>query len=475
MSDAGVTKALADFCAAHKFEDLPTEVVNETKRIILDTIACGLGGHGVDKGKMAVELGRRTGGTAEASIIGTKGKVPASVAAFANGELMNALDWCPVVPPAHVPPFVLPPVLALAEARGESGKDLIAAAALGMEVTSRLSSATGGLRSGKDGVPRRVWGLSSNSIGGTAGAANLLGLDANKMLHALGISGYYAPLATHTKFNYTVEQGYAKYGPSGWIAQGVVTSALLAEIGYHGDTTFLEGHYGYYVQNGAESWNPEKLTAGLGRDWMFMNVGYKPWPTCGIFQSSANIFQELIAELGLTPDEIEEVEMKVETIGTLPAYVSTEPTDHVEAASSAPYILAVIAHRIKRGPGMQAQSVIDDPKIRAFMKKVRVSLNPRCEILRHQDITVEARAYPRHRPGYIAVKARGQVFERTADFCDWISIDPDYRASDEALAGKFRDNAEIVLSTAQTEKAIDLILNLDKLNKLSLLFETLSD
>jgi 2-methylcitrate dehydratase PrpD len=366
-------------------------------------------------------------------------------------------------------------VLALAEARNKSGKDLIAAAALGMEVTSRLSTATGGLRSGKDGVPRRVWGLSSNSIGGTVGAANLMGLDAHRMLHALGISGYYAPLATHTKFNYTVEQGYAKYGPSGWMAQGSVTTAQLAELGYHGDTTFLEGPYGFYAQNGAESWNPEKLTGGLGRDWGFTNVGYKPWPTCGIYQSSANIFQELITELDLTPEEIEEVVIKVETIGTLPAYVNADPTDHVEAASSAPYILAVIAHRIKRGPGLQAQSVIDDPKIRAFMKKVQVGLNPRCEILRHRDITVEGRAYARHRPGYIAIKARGQVFERTADFCDWLSMDPDYRASDEALAGKFRANAEIVLSTARTEQAIELILDLDKLDDLSPLFEALSN
>jgi 2-methylcitrate dehydratase PrpD len=152
----------------------------------------------------------------------------------------------------------------------------IAAAALAMEVTSRLSTATGGLRSGKDAVPRRVWGLTSNSIGGTAGAANLLGLDAHKMLHALGTSAYYAPLATHTKFNYTVEQGYAKYGPAGWMAQGAVTTTLLAEMGYHGDTSFLEGDYGFYVQNGADNWNPDTLTVGLGRDWVFMNVGFKP-------------------------------------------------------------------------------------------------------------------------------------------------------------------------------------------------------
>jgi len=474
MSDAGVTKELADFCAAHKFEDLSPEVIDETKRIVLDAIGCALGGHGVDKGKMAVALSQMTGGKEEASIFGSKGKFPTSLAAFANGELMNALDWCPVVPPAHAPPFVLPPVLALAQARSRSGKALIAATALGLEVTARLSAATGGLRSGKDGVPRRVWGLSATSIGGTAGSAHLIGLDAHRMLHALGTSGYYAPVASHTKFNYTIEQGYAKYGPSGWTAQGAVTTALLAEMGYHGDTTFLEGPYGFYVQTGADSWSPDKVRDQLGRQWVFMSVAYKPWPTCGIFQSPANILQELIDEIDLRPEEIDDVEMKVETIGTLPAYANTEPMDHVEAASSAPYIVAVIAHRIKRGPGMQARSVIDDPKIRALMKKVRVSLNPRCEILRHQDITVEGRPYARHRPGHIAVKARGQVFERTADFCDWMSIDPDYRPSNEALAGKFRDNAAIVLSSTKAERAIELILKLDKLDDLSALWESLS-
>ncbi|MGE4239153.1 MmgE/PrpD family protein [Ramlibacter sp.] len=476
MSDEGVTKVLANFCAAHKFEDLPPEAVNETKRIMLDTIGCGLGGHGVDKGTMAVRVSQLTGGTPEASILGVKGKVAATTAAFANGELMNALDWCPVMSPAHVPPFVLPPVFALAQARKLSGKDAIAAAAMGMEVSTRLGTATGGLRAGKDGVPRRVWGLSSNSVAGTAAAGHLMRFDAHRMLHALGTSGYYAPLATHTKFNYTIEQGYAKYGPAGWIAQGAVTTAQLAELGYHGDTTFLEGPYGFYVENGADSWDPSKLTKGLGQDWMFRFVGYKLYPTCGIFQSSANIFQSLVDELKLQPEEIEEIDVKVETIGTLPAYVSTEPNDHVEAASSAPFILAVIAHRIPRGPGMQAQSVIDDPAIRATMRKVRTSLNPRCEELRHRDIVVEGLPYPRHRPGYIRIKARGgQVFERTADFCPWISMDPDYRATDEALAVKFRENARIVLSEGKTERAIEMILNLEKMGDVSELFEVLAD
>ena len=474
MSDAGVSKALAEFCANFRYEDLPPEVVSETKRIILDGIGCGLGGYSVDKGRLSVELARRSGGVAEATIVGTAGKVPAAQAAFANGELMNALDWCPVQSPAHVVAFVLPPVMAMAEAHGKSGRDLIAATALAMEVTGRLGAATGGLRSPNGGIPRRVWGLSSNVVGGAAGVGNLLGFDAGRMLHALGTAGYYAPVATHTKYLYTHELGYAKYGPSGWMAQGAVTSAQLAELGYHGDTTFLEGEYGFSVQNGAESWQPEKLLGRLGRTWTMLNVGFKPYPTCGIFQSSLQVLKALLDMHDLRPEEIERIDFNVEPMGLLPSFIADEPKDHVEAAASAPYAVAVLCHRIKRGPGWQAQSVIDDPRIRAFMKKVRIGLNPRVEVLRHQDITVEGRPYPRHRPGSCAVTARGQVFEGASDFCPWLSIDPDWSASDADLASKFRENADSVLSLGKIEAAIETILALDQLGNVSALLATLA-
>lgn len=474
MSDHGITRKIAEFCAAFRYEDLPPAAVEEAKRIILDTIGVGLGGHGVHKGRIGVEVAQLSGGKAESTIIGVAGKVAAGQAAFANGELMNALDWCPLLPPAHVTAYVLPPILALAEARGLSGKEVIKAAVLAMEITGRLSTATGGLRSEAGGLPRRVWGLSSNQIGGVAGLANLLGFDAEKTLHAIGTASYFAPLATHVKFNYSIEQGYSKYAPSGWMAQGSVTTALLAERGYHGDITCLEGPYGFAVQNGASSWAPEKLMQGLGQEWLFMNVGYKPWPTCGVFQSSCNLLHDLILKHDFKPDEITEVEFYCDPIGSLPAYVSTTPSDHVEAASSGPFIVAVIAHRLKRGPGMQAQSVIDDPAIRAFMKKVKMGINPRCEILRKQDIEEDGRPYPRRRPGHVVIHARGQVFEATSDFADWTSIDPDYAPSNQALAGKFRENGEAVLSQAKLNQAIDAILRLDQLDHIFALMEPLA-
>ena len=470
------TRTLAEFSAGLRYEDLPAEIVHEAKRLLLDTIGCGLGGFGVAKGQIAVKLARRTGGVEESTILGVKEKVPSGMAAFANGDLMNALDWNALLPPSHVPPYVMPSALALAEVNRKPGKDLIIAAVLGMEVAGRVGNSLGGLRATPGGFPLRVWGISSNQLGATASAASILGLDADRMQHALGLAAYHAPVPSHVKYNYTKEVGYAKYGPSGWMAQAGVTTALLAEMGYRGDTSFLETERGFWAMNGAPAWNSAKITEGLGQDWVFTNAGFKFWPTCGFYQSPLDAFTKIIEDHDLQPEEITEVIYRIEEFASIPKYVTTEPRDHVEAAASGPYVIAVAAHCVKLGPGWQAQSLIEDPRIRSFMKKVRHEVNPRSEELRHQDIVVEGRPYLSHRPAHVIVKARGQMFEHSLDYANWLSMGVDaYRPTDEGLAEKFRANAEIILSKEKTEAAIDVIMNLEKLEDTSVLMETLAD
>jgi 2-methylcitrate dehydratase PrpD len=462
-SPHGLTDVVADFASALKYDDLPADIVRETKRLLLDTIGCGIGGLQLEKGRMAVDLVRLGGGTAEASIVGVRGKLPCAAAAFANGELMNAIDWNALLPPSHVPPYVIPPALALAEARHASGKDLICAVAAALEVSGRVGTSLGGLRATPGGFPLRVWGISSNQLGATVGAAKILKLSDERMLHAVGLAGYYAPVPSHVKYNHTTHVGYAKYAPSGWIAQAGVTTALLAQMGYRGDTSVLDGEHGFWVMNGAPSCDADKVTDQLGRQWVFMNAAYKYWPTCGMFQSPLDAFTKIIADHDLQPDEIEEVVVKIEAFAGLEKYVNVDIRDHVEAASSLPFVIAVAAHRIKRGPGWQATEVIDDPRIRAFMRKVKHAVNPRSEQLRKQDLEIEGKPYLSHRPADVEVRARGTVFSQSVDFAQWLSIGVDaYRPTDEGLAEKFRANAEGVLDERKTSGAIEAILNLEK-------------
>jgi 2-methylcitrate dehydratase PrpD len=472
--EINASRILAEFSSNLRYEDLPSDIVHEAKRLILDTIGCGLGGYAVQKGKLAVKLAQRMGGSPEATILGTAGKVPCAIAAFANGDLMNALDWNALLPPSHVPPYIMPAAMALAEASGRNGKDLITSIVLGMEVSGRVGISMGGLRATPGGFPLRVWGISANQIGATAGAANILGLDANRMQHALGLAAYHAPLPSHVKYNYTKEVGYAKYAPSGWMAQAGVTTALLAEMGYRGDTSFLETERGFWAMNGAPSCDYTKITDGLGETWVFTNAGYKYWPTCGFYQSPLDAFTGLIEEHHLRPDEIEEVVYHIEKFASIDKYVTTEPNDHIEAAASGPFVIAVAAHRVKRGPGWQDEALINNPSIRAFMKKVRHEVNPRSEELRHQDIEVERRPYLSHRPACIVVKARGKVFERSVDYAQWLSMGVDaYRPTDQGLAEKFLLNSEIILRNDNASAAIEMIMGLEELDDVARLMATL--
>lgn len=259
------------------------------------------------------------------------------------------------------------------------------------------------------------------------------------------------------------------------MAQGGVTTALLAEMGYRGDTSFLEGEHGFAAMNGAPGYMPDKITDGLGASWVFLNAAYKFWPTCGFYQSPLDTFTRLIDAHGLQPEEIDDVTYHIEQFASIPKYLTTEPQDHVEAAASGPYVIAVAAHRIPRGPGWQAKELLEHDGIRAFMKKVRHAVNPRSEELRRLDVEERGLPYLSHRPARITIRARGQVFDESTDFANWLSMGvPDYRPTDEGLAEKFRANAEDVLDADSTEAAIDILSRLEAVADVRELTDTLS-
>src|SRR4051794_25261252 len=121
-----IIQSLADFTADTTFADLPDVVVEETKRLLLDSVGCALGGVEHPKGRIGIDYGRILGGSAgDATILGTAHRTSIFGASFANGELMNALDFDAILPPGHVSPYVIPGALALGETQGSSGKDLI--------------------------------------------------------------------------------------------------------------------------------------------------------------------------------------------------------------------------------------------------------------------------------------------------------------------------------------------------------------
>ena len=276
-----MTEKLADFTTTIQFSDLPEEVVHEMKRVLLDSIGCAINGLFTERGKIAVELARKLGGPHESSVIGTNDKVSSVNAAFANGELMNTLDFDAFIG-GHSAPIIISAALALGESVGASGKNIILALALGFEISRRLKSQgraliTEGPDKGKIKW-RAVYGHSAVVLAAAACAGKILNLDKGKIANAIGVAGCTCPPNIQAKWMHTAPVRMTKYGPAGWSAHAAVTAALLADMGYTGDTDLFEGDYGFWRYTADEEWKKEEVLEDLGIEWLCRQISYKQYP-----------------------------------------------------------------------------------------------------------------------------------------------------------------------------------------------------
>jgi 2-methylcitrate dehydratase PrpD len=457
-------KEIARFVSQTRFEDLSPEAIHETKRMLLDSIGCAIAGLTTDKGQCAVQLAQRMGGPTEATILGTSHKVSDPAAAFANGELINALDMDGLMFPAgHVPPLVTSAPLAIGESLGSSGKELITALAIAYELSVRIAGALsewrGFITEGPDKGSMKVPGIHGTGapiFGGTAAAGKLLKLDTHKLAHAMGIAGHICPVPSMAKWYNTAPNAMTKYISGGWTSQAEVTAVLLAETGYIGDTSVLDGDFGFWRFYGSERWEAEIISRKLGEKWRFPSRAiYKPYPCCRAMHGGLDCFISIIEKNNLKPDEIEKVEVFIDPLVTLPAWRVEELQSHVDAQFCAPYPFAAAAFQLKSGAEWQASATLNDPHIMEFMKKILVEAHPEYGKALTED--------PRSPLSRVEVIARGQ---RYVEERNWKKGNPwpDHaKMTDQELGEKFRNNVSGVLSSDKIYKAIDYLYRLEKL------------
>lgn len=466
---------LARFVFETHFEDLPVEAVEESKRLLLDSIGCALASATTESGKIGVRFARRFSYPVEATIIGFGDRVSCFGAAFANGELIQAMDYQPLLllPPGHVAPYVIPATLSVAEMACASGKDLILANAIAHEVSARIGLGLGYVRENVDGktVYAKVYGHSSTIFGGTAGVGKIRGLDKETMSHALGIAGYAVPVQAVGKWSRTIPIPTHKYTLTGLMAQTELTSVFLAEIGHRGDITVFEGDCGFWRFIGSSKWDPEIVTERLGEQWRYPPVtDYKPYPCGRAFHAGMDAFSHIVKVNGLYPEEIERVESYIEALlasgGPLPIWHNMEICGQNEAQMSIPFCYALIAYRVKPGPEWQDWHILRNPRILSFMKKVKF---PESRSDNYNQGQVDDHFIKKTR---VNVIARGRVFSEEI-------IHPrgypsqDSRMSNVDLEKKFIDNASRILPWRKIDNALDKLWGLENISDVSRLMEEL--
>ena len=465
-----LTQRLADFAVKTRFEDLPSAVVAESKRLFLDTLGCALGAVGTESGQIALDYVSTLGGNADATVLGKTQRSSVTAAAYANARLANVLDADDTFPTStHFGNATIFSALALAERYQRSGPDLLTAIAVGFDVGARIGSWMGAPMQIENG---NVIGW--NELGGPAAtitwaaigaSASIAGLDANQANHAFGIGGSNSPQPTLRKWAESVDQPMYKYADAGWCAETGVSSALLARLGSTGFKDILDGDNAFWKFYGSPTHDDEALMAGLGNDWQILNTTYKPWPCCRWIHHPLTVFTGLRARHELRPEEIERVVVRANPFALTSIFREQQPGDPLSAEFSHAHAIAAAAYDVPAGPRWYDRTTMSDERITAFRRRVDVVPEPTSSNIAEWMTGGQWRGIP----GGVDIFARGQVFSATANHSLGDPWTPATLFSDEQIHSKFnvmvglgeRGEGPSALADAAKE-VIEAIMTLDE-------------
>jgi 2-methylcitrate dehydratase PrpD len=356
------TRQLARFASQTRYEDLPPGLVDKAKIYVLDNLAAGFVGAEQPWAQIVAGLARDLGGNEEASVFNQPQKADVSRAAWINGTMIGAFEIEHIGHVSHPSGTVFPAVLALAERDHHDGRAVVVAMMLGYEIVCRIGEA-------QTAAVERERGFHNPAANGAFGAAvaagKLLGLDELKLAWALGIAGSSAGGLTE----FVWEGAMTKRIHLGRASQLGLESALLAQRGFTGPTTVLEGRYGYFA---AFSPRPalDKLLPELGRRWLAGDLVIKAYPCHATSQSIVHAIQHFKRSRPLDVSAIRRISITAGPRIVEERHLDREPRTILGAQYSLPYTVAVAFTRDMSNPLVFSAEVLEDSMIRDLAGRI---------------------------------------------------------------------------------------------------------
>ena len=297
-----VTRILAEFAATHPSQGWEAGIEREAHRTLLNWAGCAIGASRHPTVEAALKAVHELAPGAQATILGRAERVDIGSAAMLNGITSHTFDF----DDTHLRTIIHPagPVasaaLALAEHTGSSGRRLVDAVVLGIDVACRVGNTV---------YPDhydRGWHItgSTGMLGAAAACARLLSLDADRTTMALGIAAS-QPIGVREQFG-----SMTKPFHPGAAARAGLMSALMAKHGYTASTRALEAPRGL-IQTFSTKSDWAEITTDLGKRFEISFNSYKPF-ACGIvIHPSIDGCVQLAAANGLSGEDIERIELKV--------------------------------------------------------------------------------------------------------------------------------------------------------------------
>lgn len=419
------TFTYAKFIKETNYEALPKEVVESTKKFVLDTVGCIIAGSSAPGCPDIVDEIKQWGGREDSSILIHGGKVPAHHATFVNSVMANALDLDETHDKSsnHVYNATLSAALALAEMKGGiSGKEFITAVTLGVDISCRIGSACVNFYGWQ---PAAVYSV----FGAAATASKILKLSEQEIINTFGI----AYSQTGGSFQSNIDAALVKRMQPGLNARGAVMGSFMAKRGISGPQNVLEGQYGFFNLYQRGTYNPKELTDDLGIRFEGVNCSIKPYPCCRCNHAAIDAALEIANNNNIDQENIDHIDVHVtahchRVVGRPFKLQLIQGTPQVYAQFCLPYTVTASLLRKDLFISDFDDKAIRDPKIEEIAQKVNV--------VPDEDVSPSTPTVMKLSPATVRVTMKsGKVFSKQIDIPKG---DPRNPMSFEEVIGKVK-------------------------------------
>jgi 2-methylcitrate dehydratase PrpD len=440
MSSATLSAALAEFGHGLRLAAVPAEVVAHAKLLLLDTLGAALAGVDTAEGKAAAAAARAfAAARGPCTVWGTPMRSTRAAAALVNGTAAHAQELDDFGGCDHSGAVVIPAVLAACEGLRPSGVRVLEAMIAGYDVALRCLEAAGGYRAHNG----RGWHSTGTcgSFGAAAAVAKVLGLSAAQTGWAIGLAGSF----TGGTWAFLADGAMSKRYHAGRAAETGVIAGFLAQEGFTGPGRVLEAEWGGFLPTyAADDARPEKILEGLGADFKILRSGVKPYACCRDVHSALDFVLDVRRRESLDADAVEAVELRCPA-GTMRMLGNAAPATRLAAQMSLPYSIAVAWVAGRALLEEYEDRWLADSKVRAFIPRVRMTVDAALADGTEPYITVTARD-GRTFAGHVPV-ARGA---------------PENPLSPAEVIAKYETLAARVLPGAEIARLKDAVLGLER-------------
>lgn len=435
----GVTELLARFVTDHPSHGWGEEVEQQAHRTFANWVGCAIGPSGHETVQAALAAVQELQPAPQASLLGRREKVDMASAALINGISSHTWDFDDTHLKTIIHPAgpVAPAALALAEHLHLSGRQLIDALVLGVEVSCRVGNAI---------YPDhydRGWHITGTTgmLGSAAACSRLLGLDAARTQMALGIAAS-QPIGLREQFGTMTKP----FHPGGAARVGLM-SALMARHGFTASRRALEAPRGL-MQVFSDKTDWREITEGLGQRWEIALNTYKPF-ACGIvIHPAIDACVQLRDVHGIRPEQVAKIHLQVHPL-VLELTGKKTPATGLEGKFSVYHSCAVGLLYGRAGEHEYTDAVVNRPEVLALRAKVEAVVDERIDEAA-AELTLDTTDGRR-----LVVTVDGAVGSLARPM------------SDAQLRAKFLGQSEPVLGVEKSSRAWDLAMGIAQAGALS--------